>query len=130
MDDEEYKKLLNTESFSQLYTQFLIELPEHSKEGLKETRGTWIKYNRGSEPNDLVKSLDGYPLEWCTANPDTARTQLQGGDFFVYYSLNNAGEAKILVSLLGCNIIILQKSEALPKTKILIHTLVMLLNKK
>ena len=95
LKEEEYKKLLNTESFSKLYTQFLIELPEYSKEGLKETRGEWIKYNQGSSPDELVASLDGYPLEWCTANPDTARSQLQGGDFYIYYSLNNTGEAKI-----------------------------------
>jgi hypothetical protein len=43
----------------------------------------------------LVKSLEGYPLEWCTANPDTARTQLQGGDFYVYYSFNENGEPTI-----------------------------------
>ena len=95
LNEEEYKKLLNTESFSKLYTQFLIELPEYSKEGLKETRGEWVKYNQGSSPDELVKSLDGYPLEWCTANPDTAKTQLQGGDFYTYYSLNNTGDAKI-----------------------------------
>ena len=95
LDDEEYKKLLDTESFSNLYTQFLIELPQYSKEGLKETRGEWVKYNQGSSPDELVASLDGYPLEWCTANPDTAKSHLQGGDFYTYYSLNNTGEAKI-----------------------------------
>ena len=95
LDDEEYEKLLNTENFSKLYTQFLIELPEYSKEGLMETRGEWIKYNQGSSPDELVASLDGYPLEWCTANPDTAKTHLQGGDFYIYYSLNNTGEATI-----------------------------------
>jgi len=62
---------------------------------LKETRGEWIKYKQGSSPDELVTSLDGYPLEWCTANPDTAGSQLQGGDFYIYYSLNNVGEAKI-----------------------------------
>ena len=54
-----------------------------------------MTYPRGSSPEQLVRSLDGYPLEWCTANTDTARTQLEGGDFLVYYSVNQDGEAKI-----------------------------------
>ncbi len=95
LDETEFKNLLNSENFSKIYTQFLIEMPEYSKEGLKETRGEWVKYNQGSKPDELVKSLEGYPLEWCTANTDTARTQLQDGDFHVYYSINEDGEAKI-----------------------------------
>jgi hypothetical protein len=95
LNDEEFKALLTTESFSKLYAQFLMEMPEYSTEGLEETRGEWIVYKKGSGPDKLVESLDGHPLEWCTANIDTARTQLQGGDFYVYYSFNEAGEAKI-----------------------------------
>jgi hypothetical protein len=85
----EFKELVELENFSKLYTQFLIELPEYSTEGLRETRGKWVKYERGSEPDALVASLDGHPLEWCTANIDTARTQLEGGDFYVYYSFDS-----------------------------------------
>src|SRR5680860_658485 len=72
-----------------------MEMPEYSSEGLKETRGSWKTYKQGSEPDELVQSLDGHPLEWCTANIDTARTQLRGGDFHVYYSINENGEAII-----------------------------------
>jgi hypothetical protein len=86
LEDQEFKKLLSTENFSKIYSQFLIELPEYSTEGLKNIDGKWIKYDQGSAPDKLVESLDGHPLEWCTANPDTARTQLEGGDFYVYYS--------------------------------------------
>ena len=43
----------------------------------------------------MVKSLEEYPLEWCTVDRDTAQTQLQGGDFHVYYSLDENGEAKV-----------------------------------
>lgn len=89
LDDGEFQKLLATENFSKLYTQFLMEIPEYSLEGLQETRGSWVMYKQGSEPDALVKSLDGHPLEWCTANKDTARTQLQGGDFYIYYSLDS-----------------------------------------
>jgi hypothetical protein len=92
LTDPEFQKLLSTENFSKIYAQFLIEMPEYSTEGLQETRGIWKTYPQGSDPEGLVKSLEGYPLEWCTANTDTARTQLQGGDFHVYYSLNQQGE--------------------------------------
>jgi hypothetical protein len=95
LNDDEFKKLIDTENFSKLYTQFLIELPQYSAEGLKETRGRWVVYPQGSQPDELVKSLDGHPLEWCTANIDTARTQLQGGDFHVYYSIDSTGEPTI-----------------------------------
>lgn len=94
---EQFSQLLATESFSKLYAQFLIEMPEYSTEGLQETRGEWVKYNQGdkSAPDRLVKSLEGHPLEWCTANINTAKGQLQGGDFYIYYSINQAGEAVI-----------------------------------
>ena len=95
LDDEEYKKLLSTENFSKLYVQFLGEMPEYSREGLKEIKGEWKKYDQGSEPDELVDSLKGYPLEWCTATYSTAKTQLQGGAFYIYYSNTPQGEPKI-----------------------------------
>lgn len=95
LDNPEFVHLLSSESFSKLYTQFLIELPEYSAEGLQEIRGEWVVYPQGSDPQLLVDSLDGYPLEWCTANVDTAASQLAGGDFYVYYSLNQNGQATI-----------------------------------
>jgi len=70
-------------------------MPEYSTEKLQETRGKWIKYEKNSDAHELVKTLEGYPLEWCTADYDTARGQLQGGDFYVYYSINESGEAII-----------------------------------
>jgi hypothetical protein len=95
LSGEEFQNLISTENFSKIYAQFLIEMPEYSTEGLQETRGKWVKYDQGSDPTKLVKSLDGYPLEWCTAEYDTAKTQLQGGDFYVYYSINEDGKAVI-----------------------------------
>ncbi len=95
LNREEWQKLLDTENFSKLYSQFLIEMPEYSPERLAETRGEWKTYQQGSAPDKLVESLEGYPLEWCTADPDTARTQLQGGDFHVYYSIDDDGNPVI-----------------------------------
>ena len=95
LSDQEFKNLLSTEDFSRLYAQFLVELPEYSTEGLQDIRGEWKKYAQGSNPTELVNSLDGYPLEWCTADYDTAEGQLKGGDFYVYYSNNESDEAII-----------------------------------
>ena len=86
--DEEFKELANSESFSRIYAQFLSEQPEYSAEGLKETRGVWRKYEQGSEANELVDSIQGYPLEWCTADFGIAQSQLEKGDFYVYYSID------------------------------------------
>lgn len=91
----EFETLAATEDFNKIYTQFLIEMPEYSTEGLEETRGTWVKFDRGTDPKPLVDSLEGYSLEWCTRGYDVAKNQLKGGDFYVYYSRNQDGEDKI-----------------------------------
>lgn len=95
LDDSAFQSLLSTENFSKLYSQFLMEMPEYSREGLQETRGEWKIFKQGSDPKPLVDSLEGFPLEWCTADMDTARSQLEGGDFYVYYSINDEGKAII-----------------------------------
>uniref|UniRef100_A0A7C4M2G8 Uncharacterized protein n=1 Tax=candidate division CPR3 bacterium TaxID=2268181 RepID=A0A7C4M2G8_UNCC3 len=95
LSQEEFQKLLSSENFAKIYAQLLIEMPEYSTEGLKETRGQWVKYLKDSDPDQLVKSLEGHPLEWCTADPDIARKQLQVGDFYVYYSINDEGKAVV-----------------------------------
>ena len=86
LNKEEYFNLISTESFPKIYAQFLLEMPIYSAEGLQNITGSWKKYDQGSSAKELVDSLEGYPLEWCTANYDTAKGQLQGGDFYVYYS--------------------------------------------
>lgn len=92
LNNLEFKSLVSTENFSKIYAQFLIEMPEYSTEGLQEIRGQWTKYEQGSDAKPLVDSLEGYPLEWCTANINTAQDQLAGGDFYVFYSIDEAGK--------------------------------------
>ena len=92
LSDEQFQKLLTTESFAKLYAQFLIEQPIYSREGLQEIRGAWKTYPRGSEPDELVKSLEGYPLEWCIRSSGTARDYLAGGDMHIYYSIDTDGQ--------------------------------------
>ncbi|MEK7658437.1 MAG: hypothetical protein AAB352_01055 [Patescibacteria group bacterium] len=92
LNEKSFQKLISTENFSKIYAQFLVEMPEYSSEGLKNINGKWVKYPQNSDPKPLVDSLEGHPLEWCTANIDTARAQLQGGDFYVYYSYGKDDE--------------------------------------
>jgi len=94
--DSEYKELLSTENFSKLYTHALEKFSGMSWESLENIAGQWKTYEQGSEPDELYDSLQGYPLEWCTAtNIETARDQLEGGDFHVYYSQNKDGISTI-----------------------------------
>jgi len=90
---EQGKKLeesLKKESFQEVYTYFLNKLrKENSIKELEITEGEWVKYNQGSNTetlNNLVSSLEGKNTGWCTAGKSTAKAQLLGGDFYVYYS--------------------------------------------
>lgn len=92
VDDEVLQKLLEGGSFSKLYAYTLKKLEGAKKDILDGTDGIWIKYNRGSEPDKLVKSLEGKGTGWCTAGIETAGIQLQSGDFYVYYTKDLNGE--------------------------------------
>ena len=59
-----------------------------------ETEGIWIKYDMGSDYISLWESLQGKNKGWCTAGKETAKTQLAGGDFYVYYTKDENGEYK------------------------------------
>ncbi|MEK7587128.1 MAG: hypothetical protein AAB453_04635 [Patescibacteria group bacterium] len=91
----EFEKLIAGENFAKLYAQFLIEQPVYSNEGLQEIRGKWKTYPQGSAPDELVNSLEGYPLEWCIRNAGTAENYLNGGAMHLYYSINPDGEAVV-----------------------------------
>lgn len=90
------RKLLSSENFSKIYTHLLESRGEFSQEQLETIAGYWKTYEQGSSANELYESLQGYPLEWCTAeNYSTAQEQLEGGDFHVYYSENAKGKTVI-----------------------------------
>ncbi len=57
--------------------------------------GSGDKYDKGSDHMPLVKSLQGYNTEWCTAGESTAKSQLKNGDFYVYYTLDENDEYKV-----------------------------------
>ena len=94
--DEEIKSALNSGNFKILYEYVIKQSMLKGKLQSNTTSGKWIKYEQGSDYNILRDSLQGYYTGWCTAAGENfAKSQLARGDFYVYYSLDNNGEAKI-----------------------------------
>jgi len=94
IDDKILQKLIEGGSFSKLYAYMLKKLDNSNKHIGDSNDGIWINYNQGSKPDQLVKSLEGKGTGWCTAGLETARSQLQLGDFYVYYTKDSNGEYK------------------------------------
>lgn len=95
IDDKELENLVKIGSFQKIYTYILTKLLKDNKNITKRNIGKWIKYDQGSDHMPLVNSLQGYNTGWCTAGESTAKTQLQSGDFYVYYTLDEIDEYKV-----------------------------------
>ncbi|MBU2220080.1 hypothetical protein KJ665_02965, partial [Patescibacteria group bacterium] len=97
-NEEEYKKfekILQGENFAKLYAWAIDKVTPASQEALAKTQGKWVKYDRNSDHMPLVESLQSHGTGWCTAGESTAHAQLQGGDFYVYYSFDEHGKPVI-----------------------------------
>ena len=94
VDDEILQKLLIGGSFSKLYSYTLDLLDKNNKSISDSNEGIWVKYDEGSEPDELVNSLKGKGTGWCTVGKETARQQLELGDFYVYYTKDSNNEYK------------------------------------
>lgn len=93
LTDEEIEILSKGESFKKLYTYYLTNQDSKTINN-DETEGIWIKYDMGSDYIPLWKSLQGKNTGWCTAGKEMAKTQLNGGDFYVYYTKDENNEYK------------------------------------
>jgi phage protein U len=93
IDGARLKQLLGGASFGKLYAWALEKVTPFEQGELKTTTGEWVKFEQGSDHMPLVESIEGYGTGWCTAGEQTAHSQLQGGDFYVYYSHNGRGKA-------------------------------------
>ena len=94
--DEEIKSALGSGNFKILYEYVIKQSMLKDKLQSNTTSGKWVKYEQGSDYNILRDSLQGYYTGWCTAAGENfAKSQLAGGDFYVYYTLDNNGEAKV-----------------------------------
>ena len=94
--EEGIKQALSTGNFKLLYEYVIKQSFLKGEHQSNSTDGKWIKYEQGSDYNILRNSLQGYYTGWCTAAGENfAKDQLAGGDFYVYYSLDENGEAKV-----------------------------------
>lgn len=81
--------------FAKQYAEGIQQNGEITPELRAETRGQWIKYQKGTDPTALWLSLQNKGTAWCTKGYPTAKTQLEGGDFYVYYTLDSQGKPTI-----------------------------------
>ena len=94
--EDEIKNALEAGNFKLLYEYVIKQSMLRGEKQSSSTSGKWIKYEQGSDYNILRNSLQGYYTGWCTAAGENfAREQLANGDFYVYYTLDDNGEAKV-----------------------------------
>ncbi|HBM45684.1 MAG: hypothetical protein UT05_C0004G0012 [Parcubacteria group bacterium GW2011_GWF2_38_76] len=94
-NNPEFKKLLEGSNFGKLYAYAIEKVTPTEENELLNTEGRWIKYPQKSDHMPLVESLQGHGTGWCTAGESTAKIQLEGGDFYVYYSNDKQGKPTI-----------------------------------
>jgi len=85
--EEEVKEVFS-KKFPALYAELISKSLAASMEGREEIRGEWVKYEQGraGDAKRLFSSLEGKGTGWCTAGKSTAETQIESGDFYVYYT--------------------------------------------
>jgi hypothetical protein len=88
LSDPDLEKSLGTKSFSKIYGQILKYSKNKLLSSRKTVEGKWVLYRKDSDPSSLVKTLEGHQTGWCTAAEATAKEHLSGGDFHVFYSLD------------------------------------------
>ena len=94
--EEDIKQALSTGNFKLLYEYVIKQSFLKGEHQSNSTDGKWIKYEQGSDYNILRNSLQGYYTGWCTAAGENfAKDQLEDGDFYVYYTLDENGDAKV-----------------------------------
>ena len=93
----EFKKRLTSESFNRLYSF----VQEHLKslrlptERLFITEGEWRVFPKGSNPKEVVKSIEGFHTQWCIAGEGTATRYLSHSDLHIYFSQDAEGKNSI-----------------------------------
>ncbi|MFZ3230948.1 MAG: hypothetical protein WA160_12140 [Pseudobdellovibrio sp.] len=93
--DAAFLNYLKVANFGKLYGRAL-QILNSEKWDPSTTSGLWVKYKQGTDSAPLFKSLQGIGISWCTAQGElTAETQLKIGGFYIYYSHDKFGKAKI-----------------------------------
>lgn len=87
--------LLEGMNFGKLYGKTLFNMGVGLNGRFRTNAGRWVVYPKRSDHLPLVKSLEGKNTGWCTAGASTAATQIRDGDFHVYYSFDEKGQATV-----------------------------------
>lgn len=98
VDDTKLKQILKEGSFGKLYAHAVTEVTPDDPELRNDVRGSWTLFNQTHDPRTarrLSGSLQGHGTGWCTAGESTAETQLNSGDFYVYYTRDEDGKDTI-----------------------------------
>ncbi len=82
-----------SKKFPTLYAELIQKSLAASMENREEVKGQWVKYEQGddSAAEKLFQSLEGKGTGWCTAGKSTAETQIESGDFYVFYTNDTSG---------------------------------------
>ncbi len=82
-----------SKKFPALYAELIQKSLASSMESREEVRGQWVKYEQGrdGDAEKLFQSLEGKGTGWCTAGRSTAETQIDSGDFYVFYTNDTTG---------------------------------------
>jgi hypothetical protein len=93
VNDEESEEYAS-KKFPHLYALEIQNTLEQAEGRGFSTKGKWIKYDQDEtgEAERLYGSLQGKGTGWCTAGQSTAKTQIENGDFYVYYTYKNEDE--------------------------------------
>ncbi len=83
-----------SQKFPSLYAELISKSLAASMENREEVSGQWMKYKQGDNTAaaKLFQSLEGKGTGWCTAGKSTAETQINSGDFYVFYTNDTNGE--------------------------------------
>ena len=106
-NDPDYKVYIE-KKFATSYASLIQKSLENSLERKDGTVGEWRKFNQGnsSDATELYESLKNKGTGWCTAGDSTARTQIEGGDFYVYYTYDDEGnpvQPRVAIRMNGKN---------------------------
>lgn len=91
IEDRDLARLIRSANFGQMYAHEVNKLSQYGNKPFLTNEGEWVRYEKGSDHLALVKSLEGHNTGWCTTGRATARDQLSGGDFHVYYTKDDQG---------------------------------------
>lgn len=94
LEDEHLEKLISSYSFKKIYA-YVLNKVSNKKEITNETDGVWKKYNQYGNYQELVSDIKGKGTGWCTAGEKTAEVQLNGGDFYIYFTYDKDNKPTI-----------------------------------